>query len=40
MDELVDIIDKNIGREFSPVLDIIAWHLHRVTDDVITFTKN
>jgi hypothetical protein len=40
MDEFKEIVDRHIGRKCSPILDIIAWHIHRIDDDVITFTKN
>ena len=39
-DEFISMIDTHIGKDCSPLLDIIAWNIHRTTNDIITFTKN
>ena len=34
------MVDIHIGKNCSPLLDIIAWNIQRTTNDIITFTKN
>jgi len=40
LDEFVKVIDQHIGNKFCPILDIVSWHLQRVDDNIITYTKN
>ena len=35
--EYISIIDAHFGKNVSPILDIIAWHFLRVTNDVVKF---
>ena len=37
--DYIDIVNEAIGPDESPILDIIAWHIHRASYDVIRFNE-
>ena len=39
LEDYTKIIDQHFGKDQSPILDIIAWHIHQVTYDIIQYNQ-
>ena len=37
--EYIDIVNRDLGADQSPILDIIAWHIHRASYEIIQFNE-